>query len=308
MAALDKKTETGPFDALKTARLKLSNGWLADVALSDSGKNRFTPDQWTQALSKPAELLENPEKILKSDGKTTVILKSIKIGDTTKTVVIKQRHTGTRFINLCRAILPAKSIRNFRTAAKLRRNNIPTAYPLAAIRQKKFLFTTGSIYITEYIQNSTNLHDFIANHIPKNSRQSACKKQLSQQIAGALASLHKADLWHRDAKAGNFLVQFPNPPPTGKYEISLVDMDGIKPYRINRTQCRFRCLAKLAATLLWSGKITRTDYLRTFTIYCNLTELDKNIRSPILRRLTRQAVAIRLLTMANSAIQKKRQQ
>jgi len=305
MAALDKKTETGPVAALKTARLKLNNGWVADIALSDSEKNHFTPDQWTQALSNPAELLENPQKVLKSDEKTTVILKNIKIGNTTKAVVIKQRHAGSGLINLCRAILPAKSIRNFRTAAKLRRNNIPTAHPLAAIRQKKFLFTTGSIYITDYIQNSTNLHDFIANHIPKNSRQSACKKQLSNQIAGVLASLHKADLWHRDAKAGNFLVHFPSRPPTGKYEISLVDMDGIKPYRINRSRCRFRCLAKLAATLLWSRKITRTDYLRTFTIYCNLTALDKNIRSPILRRLTSQAVAIRLLTMANSAMQSK---
>ena len=305
MAALDKKSETGPFAPLKTDRLKLNNGWVADIALSDSEKNHFTPDQWKETLSKPTKLIEI---LKKSDGKTTVILKNIKIGNTTKAVVIKQRHTASGLINLCRAILPAKSIRNFRTAAKLRRNNIPTAHPLASIRQKKFLFTTASIYITEYIQNSTNLHDFIANHIPKNNRQSACKKQLAHQIAGVLASLHKANLWHRDAKAGNLLVRFPSQTPTGQYEISLVDMDGIKPYRINRSQSRFRCLTKLAATLLWSRKITRTDYLRTFTIYCNLTALDKNIRSPILRRLTSQAVAIRLLTMANSAIQKKRQQ
>ncbi len=75
MAALDKKTAIGPFAALKTARLKLNNGWVADIALSDSEKNHFTPDQWAEVLSKPAELLENPEKILKnSDGKTTVIL------------------------------------------------------------------------------------------------------------------------------------------------------------------------------------------------------------------------------------------
>jgi len=305
MAALDKKTETGPFAALKTVRIKLHNGWVADIALSDSEKNHFTPDQWTKALSNPAELLENPEKVLKSDGKTTVILKNIKIGNTTKAVVIKQRHTGTRFIKLYRAILPAKSILNFRTATKLHRNNIPTAHPLAAIQQRKFLFTTDSIYISEYIQNSTNLHDFIANHVPKNSRQSACKKQLAHQIAGVLASLHKANLWHRDANSGNLLVRFPNRPPTGKYEISLVDMDGIKPYRINRSRCRFRSMAKLAATLLWSRKITRTDYLRTFTIYCNLTALNKNIRSPILRRLTSQAVAIRLLTMAKAAMRTK---
>ena len=65
MAALDKKPEIGPFAALKTVRLKLNNGWVADIALSDSEKNHFTPDQWTQALSKPTELLENPEKVLK---------------------------------------------------------------------------------------------------------------------------------------------------------------------------------------------------------------------------------------------------
>jgi len=46
-----------------------------------------------------------------------------------------------------------------------------------------------------------------------------------------------------------------------------------------------------------------TDYLRTFTIYSNLTGLYRSKRRRIFRSLTRRAVAIRLLTLAKSAME-----
>ena len=80
-------------------------------------------------------------------------------------------------------------------------------------------------------------------------------------------------------------------------------MDGIKPYGFRPRSLRFRCLAKLAATLLWHRSINMTDYLRTFTIYSNLVGLDGSQRRRIFRDLARRAVAVRLLTMANAAME-----
>ena len=88
-----------------------------------------------------------------------------------------------------------------------------------------------------------------------------------------------------------------------KHKIILVDMDGIKPYRIKRRSSRFRALAKLASTILWSGSVSRGDYLRTFKVYCNLTGLDVSRRKTVFSALAKKAFAIRLLTMAKTAIQ-----
>ena len=125
------------------------------------------------------------------------------------------------------------------------------------------------------------------------------KKELSMQIARIFASLHKASLWHRDAKAGNFIVRNNS---QNEIKILLIDMDGIKPYRIRRNAVRFVCFVRLATSILWLRAINTTDYLRTFIIYCNLSNLEESKRREIFVDLIRRAVAQRLLKMAYSAI------
>jgi hypothetical protein len=50
--------------------------------------------------------------------------------------------------------------------------------------------------------------------------------------------------------------------------------------------------------------ISRTDYLRTFTAYCNLTGLDPSHRRPLYRHLAKRAQAKRMRNMASIAIEK----
>ena len=50
-------------------------------------------------------------------------------------------------------------------------------------------------------------------------------RELSRQLAGIFAKLHKNNLWHRDAKATNFVV---NQDEDGEYRITITDVDGIK--------------------------------------------------------------------------------
>ena len=284
----------------ETTRLKLSAGWSGRAALSDSSGKGFTLEDWLDCLSDPSALPEHPDQIIKSDGGTTVLVKNIKIADKNPAVVVKYQHIGRGIRNICRAFFPTRAIRNFNIASKLLRNNIPTAHPLAGLRQRKGLFARRNIYITEYIQNGTDLNSFLHdNTSPLDSSRLALRKDLCAQIARIFASLHNMSLWHRDAKAGNFLVCRDE---KGRYKITLVDMDGIKQYAFRRQSCRFRCLSKLASTLLWHRSINRTDYLRTFTIYCNLTGLDVLKRRGIFCNLARRAVGLRLLTLAKSAM------
>jgi len=300
MAASDENLR-GQSAGFANARLKLANGWSGRVALSDSAGNCFTIEDWARCLSDPISLCDSSGETLKADAGVIVSVKKLKICDKTLDVVVKSRQCGPGCRNLLRSLLPTRAARNFRTALRLYRSNVPTARPLAALRQKTGPFTTRSIYITEYIQTSKNLYAFIRdNTAPVSSPNSTFKRDLCPQIAHIFAALHKASLWHRDAKAGNFLV---HQGPNSQYKIILVDMDGIKPYGFRCRSQRFRGLAKLAATLLWHRSIHMTDYLRTFTIYSNLTGLYRSKRRRIFRSLTRRAVAIRLLTLAKSAME-----
>jgi len=286
---------------LETAPLKPAPGWSGWVALSDSSGNCFTIEDWARCLADPISLCSSSGETIKADAGVIVSVKKLKICDKTLAVVVKSQQRGPGFRNLLRSLLPARAIRNFRTALRLYHSNVPVARPLAALRQKNGPFTTRSIYITEYIQSSGDLHAFLRDNLTLDNRPKlALKKQLCSQIARIFASLHNASLWHRDAKANNFLIyQRAN----GQYKVMLVDMDGIKRYGLRGRSLRFRGLAKLAATLLWHRSINTTDYLRTFTMYSNLTGLDYSKRRRVFRSLARRAVAIRLLTLAKSAME-----
>lgn len=289
-------------DKITTAQLKLTDGWQARVALNAPDGSKLTQSQWHQCLTNPSDLLKNPVKVLKNDGSNTVIVKNLNIAEKNLPVVVKLNTSKSGFQSFFRSIPQAKSVRNFSTATRLCENNIPTAYPLAALEQKSGFLTKKSIYITQYLNDSRHLYGFIGD-IPKEKKHDLnLRKQLSSQIAGVLAGLDKAGLWHRDAKAPNFLVK---KDLHGNYKILLVDMDGIKRYFFNRKSKRFTAFSKLASTLMWSGSISKTDYLRTFAIYCKITDLNKTDQRQIYPSLIRQAVAIRLLTMANSMIEKR---
>jgi hypothetical protein len=111
--------------------------------------------------------------------------------------------------------------------------------------------------------------------------------------------LNENRMWHRDAKAGNFLVDFNE----GTYRISLLDMDGIKAYPVKffAGKLRVRTLAKLASTMMWNPFVTRSDYLRTLTLYCNLAGINKGKRKKLFKDISITAVAMRLVTMVKSS-------
>ena len=299
MAELPENPVNNGRSDFETADLKLGNGWTARVAIADSKGNRFSPADWARCLTCPESFTANPQKIIKDDRRNPVIVKKIQIGNKQLTAHIKTRHLGPSFRDFCRALLASKAIRNFRTSQKLCENNIPTAWPLAALQQKRLGLTIRSIYITEYAHKSSNLYDYLRTCTPRyHPLKFEFKKQIARQIAQIFAALHKASLWHRDAKASNFLLTEKNSPDDCK--LILVDMDGIKPYRFRRYYSRFHALAKLAATLSWHPCIHLTDYLRTFTLYCNFTQLESAQRRPVFKKLIQHALATRVLSLVKN--------
>lgn len=263
--------------------LKLPAGWSGRGVASDMQGRILSRDDWTKALAEPDRLFENIGKTLKVENRNLVAVKTLEIGGGAVTVVLKRHCPQPYLRRLLRSFDAPKALKNFKTALNLAAKGLPVAKPLAALHQRQGLLLTQSILISEYIENAPNLREFVRDHIPKDrAKRLAVKKQLAQRLAAVLAQFHKSNLWHRDAKAVNFLVRNVDP---DRLEIILVDMDGIKPYCIRRTARRFRAFWQLAASLMALETMNRTDYLRMFEIYCTLTDIASAERRRILRKL-----------------------
>ena len=259
------------------------------MVLSDAQGRQFQKADWIKCLSQPHLLFENVDKILKSEGQNCVAVKNLTIGDIQLKVVIKRHCPEDGLRQFFRSFRQGRALRNFDTALKLLSSGIPIAAPFAALHKRHNLFTEQSIFVTEFLEDSFTLRTFASEQLLKKGReQFAIKKQLCHQLAAILASLHKNGLWHRDSKAANFIVY---KSIDGQYKISLVDVDGIKPYFLRRRSCQFRSLWQLAASLLSVYAVNRTDYLRFFSAYCNLTDLPVSQRRGIFLRLSAKARA-----------------
>lgn len=291
-----------PGKNIKTVPLKLNNGWSGRAVLSAPSGRNFSTTGWTDCLAQPELLFEDVEKILKTEGRNCVAVKNLTIANNRLKVVIKRHHPEAGLRQFFRSFRPGRALRNFKTALKLLGCGISAIAPLAALRQKRNLLTRQSIYITEYFENSPELYTFSSEQLSKvQAGRFALKKDFSHQLAVILAALHKNGLWHRDSKASNFIVTKDN---ENKYRILLADMDGIKRYFLRRRSRQFRSLWQLAASTLSVSAIDRTDYLRTFTAYCNLIGLELSQRRPIYRELADRARAKRLRTAARNAANK----
>ena len=181
----------------------------------------------------------------------------------------------------------AHAIRNFIAAVKIRQYGLPVAAPLAAVYHKRFLFCDQSIYISEYIEG-TNLYEFLRNMQAQGEERYWIMRELSARMAEIFAELHKNNLWHRDAKATNFVV---NQDSDGEYRVTITDVDGIKQYFSASEDRQMQGLWQLAASVMELPGITRTDYLRAFEIYCDEVRIPAEQRRDIFRRLAQKAQA-----------------
>jgi serine/threonine protein kinase len=179
-------------------------------------------------------------------------------------------------------------MRNFIAAVRMSQHGLPVAAPLAAVyRRRGFLFCEQSIYISEYVEGP-HLYEFLEN-LPLDSKERyQIIRRLANQMAEILAGLHERGLWHRDAKATNFVISRSS---GGDYFAAITDVDGIKPYFVRRKGRQLQALWQLAASVMHLRGVYRTDYLRMFRAYCDKVGIPAEQRGPLFRELAAKAQA-----------------
>ncbi|MCD4831819.1 MAG: lipopolysaccharide kinase InaA family protein [Anaerohalosphaeraceae bacterium] len=283
---------------------------MPDRTNSKNIKKQPMPDKWRLLSAgailalNPEELLGNYDHIFKQDRNSFVALKSLATGAKNVKVVIKIQHRGKKFKDFLRSILPSRAVRNFRKALLLASKNIPVARPVAAMEQRRYFSVAKDICVFEYIENSMSLYDILFDKDAYAvSHWAKAKKEIVNEIAIILADLHNAGFWHRDSKAGNFLICRQ---PDNSYKVKLIDLDGIKRYRFGAGQCMMRTLCNLGETVIRFRRASITDLWRGFCLYCDKVGIDKNNRSAVFRRLRQMIIAKRLLIEIKDAYKKNR--
>jgi serine/threonine protein kinase len=279
--------ETVMRNLIEISEVAPGGGWRGWVAVRAAGKDQFSKSGWEKLLAEPEKLLEGAQQTLKSEGLNSVTVKYLDIGGREAKAVIKRRHRGGGIRGIFRSMGAAHAIRNFIAAVKMRQYGMPVAAPLAAVYHKRFLFCDESIYISEYVEG-TNLYEFLRNMRAQGEERYWIMRELCGKTAEIFAELHKNNLWHRDAKATNFVV---NQDGEGEYQVTITDVDGIKQYFSRSEDRQMQGLWQLAASVMGLAGITRTDYLRAFEIYCDEVRIPAEQRGDIYRRLAQKAQA-----------------
>lgn len=267
--------------------VKLGGGWRGWAAVRAAGRERFSKTEWLELLGKPERMLEGAEHTLKDDGCNTVVIKYLAIGGKGVKAVLKRHRRGRGVREFFRSLGAPRSMRNFIAAVRISQYGLPVAAPLAALHRSRFGCCTQSIYISEYVEG-VNLYEFIKNMRGDAQQRDRIIGRLTEQMADILGGLHERGLYHRDAKATNFMVAGNGP---DNYRLVLTDLDGIKQYFGRRKECQMRPLWRLASSVMGLANIRRTDYLRMFRAYCERVGIPVEQRGELLRELAAKASA-----------------
>jgi tRNA A-37 threonylcarbamoyl transferase component Bud32 len=271
-----------PFMPQIIVELKLPGAWKGAVL-----------EKWSDLVFEPEKLTEKPELIFKLEKDNITAVKKIEYKGRKISFVVKKTVKPRGLKALAEILRAPKSLRNFYLAILLKQKGIEVAEPVAALWNKK----EGSIYITEYIQNSLSLYEVVSGKDKEIITNFSARKAVIRQIAGTIAKLHKSNFWHRDPKAGNFIIYKDG----GIYRVKLIDLDGIKQDLSSRPENHIRTLAKLAETLTRYKAVNFTDLYRGFLIYCNAMGISDDEARELFCEVERATVAARLLTIASDS-------
>jgi tRNA A-37 threonylcarbamoyl transferase component Bud32 len=282
---------------LKYSLMNPNGQKVKGLALLDGWKG-LAVQSWSDFFFTPSRLLQNPLEVYKTEGRNITLLKQVEHGGKKVSIVVKKSLCRNRLRNLLALIRPPKAVRNFNLAISLMDKQIDAAAPIAALWRKKGLQELENIQITEFCQASLSLYDVAYGKNKEIIYNLKIRKDVIRQIAFLVAKLHKMRFWHRDSKAGNFIVY---KSPDGSYKAKLIDLDGIKLNLFNRQSNRVRTLSKLAESLTRFKTVNVTDFYRGFLFYCDAMQIDGRSSREFFREVQRASVASRLLTIISDS-------
>lgn len=97
----------------------------------------------------------------------------------------------------------SKAVKSYLAACHLLQHGLSTPMPLGAVEARRWGFVQENLYITEEVEDTINLLQFLK----KTPHGEEDAREVVKQLAKYILRMHDSGLWHRDLNITNFLLQ-----------------------------------------------------------------------------------------------------
>lgn len=260
------------------ARIRPAPGWRGYALLgskhpsptSCAAKLAFTPAQWNRWLADPLAWVDPTRHELLKDSHTATICKAtLPVGSNPPPVIAKRPLARTFGKRLLKLFTASRSMRAWRTAYMLLNRDLPVAQPLAVVERRTLgCIRIDSVGLTDFVPEALDLETFLTRSVAPLAAeaQRRLKDSLIEAVVKLLRVFGERGFVHRDLKAPNLLVAWA-PPYDAEPSLTFIDMEGIRHVRRPTDTQRWRAVARLCTSLVYSPAVTRTDRLRFLKRY-----------------------------------------
>ena len=242
------------------------------------------------------------KQILKRSSKSVVFLEEIPFSGVSKKVIVKYNFRRGFFDMLKKTFLGTRSRKAWIAANALIVRGIPTPQPIALIEKKSFGFTRDNFLITEYIDDSLRVNDYVSKYFNSNLnpptpfnkggmgglRGIKRKKLFIEELARLVRLFHDTEIYHCDLCGVNILVKEGQ---QENWEMFIIDLDSVSLWKRLTLRRRLENFSQINSSF---SNVTNADRMRFFKAYFRglppkaheyLKEIDKHIEARRIRKL-----------------------
>jgi hypothetical protein len=226
----------------------------------------LAPDALAMLLADPDEPFRRPGvKLLKDSRSSTVAELVMNINGQPCSVIYKRFRVTSWLDPLTALFRRTAALRSWVWGHGLRERCLPTPRPLAVLHRRRLGLPCEGYLLTEKVRDTVELAQHVA-HLESldESVRRIPLRCLIEQLAHLVRQIHARKLSHRDLKSANILVQQSD---HGSPALWLIDLVGVSRHSKLSRRRRVQNLARLNASFLSSGIVTRTEKLRFLGIY-----------------------------------------
>ena len=209
-------------------------------------------------------LQTNTQETIKAGGTALIVRTEFSMEERNVSVAYKRVRRRNWLKVLTAFVRTNRTLRAWRLGHLFLKHGITTARPLAVIVPRAHQIRGDSFLITEWIEESLNLHHYLEWLGEVDPRDQSCKlKSLAEKLGDLLGRMHRCGISHRDLKPSNLLVV----DREEGISVYVIDLDGAGvSIRVTRKR-RLRDLARLAVGLKDFGLIRNSLRLRFLKAY-----------------------------------------